>query len=99
MFVAVASEEMCTNLINSTQKKTQDVTDILVKIYKDEIVMDVRSIGEVFDVTGAEGEEFSSIDVLRKVTSSIEYAYVVGMNQTRIRIAGRARPKGELNLV
>ncbi|MBR5336673.1 MAG: hypothetical protein IK152_01685 [Lachnospiraceae bacterium] len=58
-----------------------------IKIFPKEIVMDVRSLGKPFDVTTAEDEAFSNVDVLRKIATSIDYGYVLGMNQTRIKIS------------
>ena len=84
--VALASEEMGNYSIEHKEKRRLDEIDLLLKVYKDRIVMDVRSIGKHFDITACDAEQFSNVDVIRKVASSIEYGYVTGMNQTRITI-------------
>lgn len=85
--VALASEEMGNYSIEHKEKRKLDEIDLLLKVYSDRIVMDVRSIGKPFDITACDAEEFSNVDVIRKVASSIDYGYVTGMNQTRITIA------------
>jgi hypothetical protein len=85
--VAVASEEIGICCVQRKDNHMLDEIDILVKLYPDMAVMDIRSIGKPFDVMSLDEERFSNIDVLRKISSSIEYSYVTGMNQTRIKIA------------
>ncbi|WP_026518706.1 MATE family efflux transporter [Butyrivibrio sp. MC2021] len=87
VLVALASEEMGNYSIEHKEKRKLDEIDLLLKVYSDRIVMDVRSIGKPFDITACDAEQFSNVDVIRKVASSIEYGYVTGMNQTRITIA------------
>ena len=72
---------------NTDQKSAAAFIDVLLKIYPEEVLMDVRSIGKPHDPSTAPAEEYSNVDVLRKAASSVEYNYVLGMNQTRIRIA------------
>ena len=84
--VAVASEEMGIYTMNLKDKGLLDEFDLLLKIYEDKVIMDIRSIGKPFDITSSPAEEYSGIDVLRKIAGSIDYAYVTGMNQTRIKI-------------
>ncbi|MBQ7583085.1 MAG: hypothetical protein IJT24_00605, partial [Lachnospiraceae bacterium] len=84
--VAVASEEMGIYTMNLKDKSLLDEFDLLLKIYEDKVIMDIRSIGKPFDITSSPAEEYSGIDVLRKIAGSIDYAYVTGMNQTRIKI-------------
>jgi Na+-driven multidrug efflux pump len=84
--VAVASEEIGICCLQCKDKHMLDKIDILVKLFPDNAVMDIRCIGTPFDVMSLEDESFSNIDVLRKISSSIEYSYVTGMNQTRVKI-------------
>lgn len=86
VLVALASEEMGNYSIEHKEKRKLDELDLLLKVYSDRIVMDVRSIGKPFDITACDAEQFSNVDVIRKVVSSIEYGYVTGMNQARITI-------------
>ena len=84
--VAVTSEEMGIYTMDRKDKSLLDEIDLLVKIYEDNVTMDIRSVGKPFDITSSPAEEYSNIDVIRKIALSIDYAYVTGMNQTRIKI-------------
>lgn len=84
--IAVASEEMGIYTMNMKDKSLLDEFDLLVKVYENEVIMDIRSIGNPFDITSSPAEEYSGVDVLRKIVESIDFAYVTGMNQTRIKI-------------
>ena len=72
--------------MNMKDKSLLDEFDLLVKVYENEVIMDIRSIGNPFDITSSPAEEYSGVDVLRKIVESIDFAYVTGMNQTRIKI-------------
>ena len=88
VLIALAFEEMISYTADNTdQKSVAAFIDVLLQIYPDEVLMDVRSIGKPHDPSTAPAEEYSNVDVLRKAASSVEYNYVLGMNQTRIRIA------------
>ena len=87
LFAAVSLEEMCMYTIKNSE--TTDYIDILFKIYPDHILMDFRSIGKPFDPTLADPEEFSNLATLRKLVSSLDFNYVLGMNQTRLTINSR----------
>ena len=88
--VALASEEMMVYTMEHETAKDRENVDMLVKIFPEEILMDIRSIGKAFDLMSAPAEEYSNVDVLRRI-ASVEYNYVMGMNQTRIRIR-RGKP-------
>ena len=81
---AVSVEEMCMYTVDQKENHGIDYIDFLLKIYPDHVLMDFRSIGKAFDVSAAT-EDYSSIAVLKKVVSSMEYNYVLGMNQTRLK--------------
>lgn len=89
VLVALVAEEMGTYTMEQKESKSLNEIDLLVKVYADKIVMDVRSIGKPFDITSCEADRFSNIDVIRKTASMIEYGYVTGMNQTRICVSKR----------
>ncbi len=85
--VALASEEMLAYVLEQRFRKIPiEQIDVLVKILRDEVRVDIRCIGEPIDPTAAAGEAYSNVDVLRKVSKNIAYTYVLGMNQTRITI-------------
>lgn len=92
VLVAVAAEEMSVYSMTMKDLTYLDELDILVKIFPKEILMDFRSIGRPFNIATAHQSGFSNALMLKRIASSEEYAYIVGMNQTRIHI-GRERIK------
>lgn len=82
---AVSIEEMSLYTLEQSRGKGIDYIDILLKIYPEYVLMDFRSIGRPFDVSAAT-EEYSNMQILKKIVSSMEYNYVLGMNQTRLKV-------------
>lgn len=87
VLVALAAEEMSVYSMTMKEQAEVDELDILVKIYPTEVLMDFRTMGKPFDISSAPTEEFSNADTLKKIASSVDYVYNIGLNQTRIRIA------------
>ena len=81
-----AAEEKGMSTFGKSKVSEHDMLDLLVKVFPEQVVMDVRSIGKPFDPLSEPKEEFSNIEVLKKIASSIDFGYVVGMNSTRIKI-------------
>ena len=92
VLIAVAAEEMSVYSMSMKDQTELDQLDILVKIYPKEILMDFRSMGKPFDIATAHQQGFSNALMLKKIASSEEYSYLIGLNQTRIHI-GRKRIK------
>lgn len=86
ILVAVAAEEMGVYSMEMKNQTSLDELDILVKIYPGEVLMDFRSMGKPFDISTASTRNYSNAFMLKKIAGSVEYVYIVGMNQTRIRI-------------
>ena len=83
-----AHEEKRAGKVYTMSQKEQtkiDCLDILIKVYPEDILIDVRSIGKPLDTAGAKGD-FSNLSVLRSAVSSMTYDYVLGMNQTRLKV-------------
>ena len=70
---------------NNADKRDTDKIDMLVKVYPDYLLLDFRSIGKPFDVS-SEVSKGSNLDVLRKLSYSADFSYVMGMNLTRIKL-------------
>ena len=96
VLIAVAAEEMSVYSMSMKDLILLEELDILVKIYPDEILLDFRSMGKPFNIATAHQQGFSNAFMLRKIASSEEYGYIVGMNQTRIHIV-RSRIKEIIN--
>ena len=87
MLAALVAEEMSAYTMEKREETKLDSIDIILKIYPEYILIDLRSIGKPYDPTTApEANDYSSITVLRKTASSLEYNYTLGMNQTRIKV-------------
>ncbi len=86
---ALVSEEMSVYTLENSKDTELKSIDIILKIFPEYVLMDFRSIGKPFDISSIPetGNDFSSMSVLRKASSSFEYNYTLGMNQTRIKVA------------
>ncbi|MBQ7266084.1 MAG: polysaccharide biosynthesis C-terminal domain-containing protein [Firmicutes bacterium] len=84
LLTALSVEEMSVFTIEQNKNSHIDQIDILLKIYPEYILMDFRSIGTPFDIS-ATTEEYSNMDILKKIVTDMEYNYVLGMNQTRLK--------------
>jgi hypothetical protein len=63
--------------------------DIMVRLDKGNVVIDFRCLGSVFDpLSDSEGDSWENVRMLRGIASSIGNEYTLGMNSTRIVIAG-----------
>ena len=92
MRAALAVEEMA--VYASSHKKQDAYMDILVRIFEGNVEIDFRSLGipfEDLDETGQDEMEVN-MQVLRGVASNIENEYIMGMNATRITVAGKDAP-------
>ena len=69
------------------QRKSNNVHDLKPHIW-DEWADEEGSIGKAYDLSSMpeNKNDFSSMAVLRKAASSVEYNYTLGMNQTRIKV-------------
>ncbi|MCR4922395.1 MAG: hypothetical protein K5931_00075 [Lachnospiraceae bacterium] len=87
MLVALATEEMLSYVSDhGVNKNAVEQIDLLVKILKDAVIIDIRCIGEPIDPTSAPSEQYTNVDVLKRIATKLDYTYVLGMNQTRITI-------------
>ena len=85
--LAVSVEEMCDYVISHRDSLKYNEIDILTQIYPDHAVISFRSLGKPLDLmNAASAEEYSNLYVLKKLASSVEYDYVLGMNQSRVTV-------------
>ena len=85
---ALVSEEMSVYTLENSKDTEVHSIDIILKIFPGYVLMDFRSIGKAYDLSSMpeNKNDFSSMAVLRKAASSVEYNYTLGMNQTRIKV-------------
>ena len=87
VLAALAVEEMAVYITGKKDHKAY--MDILVRLDKGSVVIDFRCLGSVFDpLSDAEGDSWENVRMLRGIASSIGNEYTLGMNSTRIVIAG-----------
>ena len=87
VLAALAVEEMAVYITGRRDHNTY--MDILVRLYKRDITIDFRSLGTVFNPLEDTAEDsLENVRLLRGIASSIENEYTLGMNSTRIVIAG-----------
>ncbi len=90
--LGVMVEEMAMSIAAINPKKNHVYIDIRVKIFADEILVAFRDDGTPFNVgshvTAAPAEfHIDSVDMLRKLSSHIEYSRAIGMNCTSLHLA------------
>ncbi|MBR2706097.1 MAG: hypothetical protein IKE74_02510 [Mogibacterium sp.] len=88
MRVAMAVEEIAVYTAN--RQTESSYADVLVRIYRGNVEIDFRSMGEVFDPNADyEGDIAENVQILRSIVSDISNEYILGMNSTRITIKGK----------
>ncbi len=94
LHAAVAIEEMAVYIAGKKDQKTY--MDILVRIHKGNVEIDFRSLGAPFDpLHDAEEDCPENVRMLRGIASDIDNEYTLGMNSTRIVIAGGQSRMGQ----
>ena len=85
VFAGIISEEVSVITRDNKDKKGTDKIDMLVKIYPEYLMFDFRNIGKPLDVS-KEVCKGSNLDILKKVSYSADFSYLMGMNLTRIKL-------------
>lgn len=85
--VGLLAEEMAVYTKNHNAGKKYNV-DVLAHIENNSLILDFRSEGAPFNpLNESAGDESENILILRGLSNSIQYDYILGMNSTRIEIA------------
>ena len=83
MKVGLMCEEMA--VYTHHHRKERGDIDFLLRIKKDSITMNFRSIGEPFDPTSqAEDDMAENFIMLNSLPHNLSYDYIMGMNNTQI---------------
>jgi len=87
MLASVSVEEMVVITARSVSSTEAIPMDILIQKGEEAITIDLVSIGSPFNPTNyQEGGELDNFEMLRRLSKSVTYDYVLGMNTTRIII-------------
>lgn len=91
----VTVEELCVNIAEHGGFGAEGHIDVFLRLQEEpvsQIVVKVRDAGKPFNPVhflDEQGEEFSGLLMVRKLTSNIEYARVLGFNTTIVTIGKR----------
>ena len=91
----VTVEELCVNIAEHGKLGNDGSIDVFLRLIEGEnskIVVKVRDAGQPFNPVhflDEQGEEFSGLLMVRKLTTNIEYARVLGFNTTIVTIGKR----------
>ena len=89
MRVAMAVEEIAVYTAN--KKSQSSYADVLVRIYRGNVEIDFRTLGEVFDPNEDDVSDIAeNVQILRSIVSDISNEYILGMNSIRITIKGKS---------
>ncbi len=84
--LGLVCEEMA--VYTQNHRKEPGEIDLLLRILKEELILNFRSIGAPFNpMQGTEEDLPENIILLQKTASQISYDYIMGMNSTRIVVA------------
>ena len=84
--LAVATEEIFVYTACNSKDKYVNM-DMRITIENESIVVYTRSIGLPFDHFSADQEKFGNIWMIKKIASEVKYDYLLGVNQTRFKLA------------
>lgn len=85
-------EELCVNIAEHGGMGAKGQIDVFVRLLGQQIVVKVRDHGRPFNPVkflSEQGEEFSGLLMVRKLTSGIEYTRILGFNTTIVTIGKR----------
>lgn len=87
--IGVAVEELCVNTARYASSGQSDSVDIFLKISENCVVLRLRDNGRIFNPTkyvDDSGSEVTGLELVRALTSKIEYNRVIGFNVTVVTI-------------
>jgi len=88
-------EELCVNIAEHGKWGAQGSIDVFLRLQRGQngqIVVKVRDAGQPFNPVhflDEQGEEFSGLLLVKKLTTKIEYARILGFNTTIVTIGKR----------
>ena len=87
--IAVSVEELCVNTAKYAFSSQSDHIDVFIKVCDNCIVLKLRDNGAVFNPTeyvDDSGKEITGLQLVRALSSKIEYARVIGFNETVVTV-------------
>ncbi|MDR2578931.1 MAG: ATP-binding protein [Chitinispirillales bacterium] len=102
--IGIAAEEMAVNIANyGRRKNTAAVIDVLIRVTEQELILRLRDSGVPFNPTEYREEEkkefaVGGIEVVRRLTKDISYAWQLGFNVSVITISRTVLLETEKNI-
>lgn len=87
--IGVSVEELCVNTAKYASSAKSDMIDIFLRITPEAVILKVRDNGNVFNPTeyiDNSGETITGLQLLRSISSKVEYNRVVGFNNTIVTV-------------
>ncbi len=88
--VGVAVEELCHNIAVYAQTSGNNAVDVCVRVFPDKVNVRLRDNGAAFDPTDYidnSGKRITGLELVRMLSSSVNYNRVLGFNVTNVTIA------------
>ena len=88
--VGVTVEELCHNIATYAQTNAGNSVDVCIRILSDKVNIRVRDNGKEFDPTDYidnSGKRITGLELVRMLSSSIEYNRILGFNVTNVAIS------------
>ena len=88
--VGVTIEELCHNIAVYASSPSADTVDVCVRILEDEVNIRIRDNGCEFDPTDYidnSGRKITGLELVRKISSGINYNRILGFNVTNVTVS------------
>ncbi|WP_405345072.1 MATE family efflux transporter [Ruminococcus sp.] len=88
--VGVTVEELCHNIATYAKTNAGNSVDVCIRILSDKVNIRVRDNGTEFDPTDYidnSGKRITGLELVRMLSSSVEYNRILGFNVTNVAIA------------
>ena len=88
--VGVTIEELCHNIAVYASSPSADTVDVCVRILEDEVSIRIRDNGCEFDPTDYiddSGRKITGLELVRKISSGINYNRILGFNVTNVTVS------------
>ena len=88
--VGVTVEELCHNIATYAKTNAGNSVDVCIRILSDKVNIRVRDNGTEFDPTDYidnSGKRITGLELVRMLSSSIEYNRILGFNVTNVAIS------------
>ena len=83
--LSVACEEMFVYTVKNSKEGCVNI-DMRITVEDSTIDVYIKSVGQPFDHFSADQEKYGNIWMINKISTDVKYDYIMGVNQTRIKL-------------